>query len=119
MGEAGTGKTTLIKHTFLEYIKSGKQAIYTTADNLDLRIQSNNSFIFENSINFDNDLVLFIDGVDETFANNPSKLNSFINFANIQLKLYTFETAFLYLFTSIFKINFKVVKYLRYLRRRL
>ena len=78
LGEAGTGKTTLIKHTFLEYIKSGKQAIYTTADNLDLRIQSNNSFIFENSINFDNDLVLFIDGVDETFANNPSKLNSFI-----------------------------------------
>ncbi len=78
LGEAGIGKTTLLKHTFLEHIKSGEKGIYVTADSFDIRIHAENTLFYDNDIIFGDDVALFIDGIDEAFANNPFLINEFI-----------------------------------------
>lgn len=78
IGEAGCGKTTLLKHTFLEYVDNGKNAIYITADSFSVDVESENEFFNANDIKFDDNLILFIDGIDEAFASDPAKISDFI-----------------------------------------
>ncbi|MBR1763447.1 MAG: hypothetical protein IJ731_08820 [Eubacterium sp.] len=79
LGDAGCGKTTLLKHTFLEYVDSGKKAIYFTADNFKINVKSSNEVFSVNDIHFDDNLTLFIDGIDEVFATDLTQLGNFIN----------------------------------------
>lgn len=81
LGEAGAGKSFLMKMHCINLLNAKKHAIYVCAEDwkIDSDIVSYIKDVLNQTIIPPNDLLLIIDGIDELFANNYNELGKLIS----------------------------------------
>lgn len=87
LGDAGSGKSFLLKKLFVDTIKAGRKALYICADDWSNESHLSNYIknILSSKTKPEKDFLLIIDGIDEIFATNHEKLQNLIT-ATSQIK---------------------------------
>lgn len=80
LGDAGSGKTFILKKLFVDTIKTGKKALYICADDWNNESHLSNYIknILSSKTKPEKDFLLIIDGIDEIFATNHAELQNLI-----------------------------------------
>lgn len=81
LGDAGAGKSTLLRYLFIKSTEKGERPVFVTASDLVLKKQVFFELlndIISGSLVPPDDFILFIDGLDEGYANDHSGLNDLL-----------------------------------------